>query len=90
MFTLDLDTITDIVEKTATIGMINNFGQTPRQLFRKPHLSRNTPVSDSISLGYYVFQDHLDKLIQSVAPLRGKEEIKTSPSFFVLRKLLLI
>ncbi|KAG1351442.1 hypothetical protein G6F62_002976 [Rhizopus arrhizus] len=74
---VDLDTITDIVEKTATIGMINNFGQTPRQLFRKPHLSRNTPVSDPISLGYYVFQDHLDKLIQSVAPLRDiKQQIE--------------
>lgn len=66
-----MDSITDIVEKTATIGMINNFGQTPRQLFRKPHLSRGSPIDDPISLGYYVFQEHLDKLIQSVAPLRG-------------------
>ncbi|RCI07112.1 hypothetical protein CU098_000831 [Rhizopus stolonifer] len=75
---VDLDSITDIVEKTATIGMINNFGQTPRQLFRKPHLSRGSPIDDPISLGYYVFQEHLDKLIQSVAPLRDiKQQIES-------------
>lgn len=69
---VDLDSITDIVEKTATIGIINNFGQTPRQLFRKPHPVRSASVSDPMALGYYVFQDHLDKLVQSILPLRGK------------------
>ncbi|KAI9243795.1 hypothetical protein BY458DRAFT_448104 [Sporodiniella umbellata] len=68
---VDLDSITDIVEKTATIGMINNFGQTPRQLFKRPHLDRGLPINDPISLGYYTFQNHLDKLVQSVVPLRG-------------------
>ncbi|KAI8085818.1 uncharacterized protein B0P05DRAFT_466121 [Gilbertella persicaria] len=67
---VDLDSITDIVEKTATIGIINNFGQTPRQLFRKPHPSRSPAVTDLMSLGYYQFQNHLDKLMQSLLPLR--------------------
>ena len=37
---IDLDTIVDPVERLATIGIVHNFGQTPRQLFTKPHLSR--------------------------------------------------
>ncbi|KAI7889530.1 uncharacterized protein EV154DRAFT_423692 [Mucor mucedo] len=67
---VDLDSITDIVEKTATIGIINNFGQTPRQLFKKPHSSRLPSVIDSMALGSYIFQDNLDKLMQSLMPLR--------------------
>ncbi|OAD02252.1 hypothetical protein MUCCIDRAFT_143984 [Mucor lusitanicus CBS 277.49] len=67
---VDLDAITDIVEKTATIGIINNFGQTPRQLFRKPHPARSPTITDPMLLGHYIFQEHLDKLVQSLAPLR--------------------
>ncbi|KAI9309603.1 hypothetical protein BJ944DRAFT_154039 [Cunninghamella echinulata] len=67
---VDLDAITDIVEKTATIGIINNFGQTPRQLFKKPHPSRTAAIKDPMILGYYPFKDHLKKLIQSSHPLR--------------------
>lgn len=70
---VDLDAITDIVEKTATIGIINNFGQTPRQLLKKPHPSRSPKVSDPLVTGYYVFQDHLEKLVQSLLPVRGKK-----------------
>ncbi|KAI8082151.1 hypothetical protein BDF21DRAFT_338087 [Thamnidium elegans] len=68
---VDLDAITDIVEKTATIGIINNFGQTPRQLFKKAHPMRTPSVTDPMTLGSYFFQDHLDKLTQSLMPLRG-------------------
>lgn len=68
---VDLDSITDIVEKTATIGIINNFGQTPRQLFKKPHPARSPTITDSMVLGHYIFQENLDKLVQSFLPLRG-------------------
>lgn len=34
---VDIDVITDKVERTATIDIINNFGQTPKQLFKRPH-----------------------------------------------------
>ncbi|KAI9028612.1 hypothetical protein DFJ74DRAFT_495541 [Hyaloraphidium curvatum] len=37
---VDMDAILDPVEKQATIGIIHNFGQTPRQLFKKPHPPR--------------------------------------------------
>ncbi|KIJ62307.1 hypothetical protein HYDPIDRAFT_30564 [Hydnomerulius pinastri MD-312] len=37
----DLDKITDPLEREATIGIIHNFGQTPRKLFNSPHPSRN-------------------------------------------------
>ena len=33
----DLDTINDPVERLATIGIIHNFGQTPHQVFQRPH-----------------------------------------------------
>jgi hypothetical protein len=39
---VDLDKIEDPVEKAATIGIINNFGQTPQQLFKKPHSPRQS------------------------------------------------
>ncbi|ORZ26124.1 hypothetical protein BCR42DRAFT_315828 [Absidia repens] len=68
---VDLDAITDIVEKKATIGIINNFGQTPRQLFKKPHPARLPPTKDPLALGFYPLRDYLQKLIQSVCPLRG-------------------
>ncbi|KAF2070943.1 hypothetical protein CYY_007734 [Polysphondylium violaceum] len=38
---VNIDAITDPVEKAATIAQINNFGQTPKQLFDKPHPKRN-------------------------------------------------
>jgi len=43
---VDIDKITDPIEKTSTIGIINNFGQTPTQLFKKPHQKRQ-PLEDS-------------------------------------------
>ncbi|KAG5645385.1 hypothetical protein DXG03_006338 [Asterophora parasitica] len=37
---IDLDTITDELEREATVGIIHNFGQTPRKLFTAPHPER--------------------------------------------------
>ncbi|KAF9891214.1 hypothetical protein FE257_004778 [Aspergillus nanangensis] len=36
----DVDTIDDPVERLATIGIIHNFGQTPHQIFNRPHTQR--------------------------------------------------
>ncbi|OQN95747.1 hypothetical protein B0A48_17937 [Cryoendolithus antarcticus] len=36
----DLDTIDDPVERLATIGIIHSFGQTPHQVFQRPHPGR--------------------------------------------------
>lgn len=38
----DLDTILDPVERLATIGIIHSFGQTPHQVFQRPHAGRET------------------------------------------------
>jgi hypothetical protein len=37
----DIDSIEDPVERLATIGIIHNFGQTPHQIFQKPHARRD-------------------------------------------------
>lgn len=39
---VDLDAIMDPIERTATEGMINNFGQTPCQLLKESHPRRLT------------------------------------------------
>jgi len=39
---VDLDSIKNEVEREAVEGMINNFGQTPRQLLKEPHPQRLT------------------------------------------------
>ena len=47
---VDLDAISDPVERQAVEGMINHFGQTPCQLFKEPHpmrLSRTEALSKS-------------------------------------------
>nr|POF22141.1 beige protein like 1 [Quercus suber] len=36
----NLDTINDPVERLATIGIIHSFGQTPHQVFQRPHAAR--------------------------------------------------
>lgn len=36
----DIDNIDDPMERMATIGIIHNFGQTPRQVFSRPHEQR--------------------------------------------------
>lgn len=36
----NLDTIDDPMERLATIGIIHNFGQTPHQVFQRPHPQR--------------------------------------------------
>jgi len=37
---IDIDSITDEVDKMSIIAQINNFGQTPHQIFKKPHPQR--------------------------------------------------
>ena len=46
---VDIDAIDDEVERTATIGIINNFGQTPKQLFKRPHPQKKTAFRSASS-----------------------------------------
>ena len=45
---VDLDAITNPVEREAVEGMINNFGQTPSQLLKEPHPLRLS-LEDSVT-----------------------------------------
>ena len=47
---VDIDRIADEVEKRAIIAQISNFGNTPQQLFTKPHPKRNTQADRQATL----------------------------------------
>ncbi|XP_054734864.1 neurobeachin-like protein 1 isoform X2 [Anastrepha obliqua] len=47
---VDLDKITNPVEREAVEGMINNFGQVPSQLLREPHPRRLTQEETALKL----------------------------------------
>ncbi|KAJ8361384.1 hypothetical protein SKAU_G00179090 [Synaphobranchus kaupii] len=73
--TLDTDSLRDPLKKTTILGFISNFGQIPRQLFTKPHPSRNSHKNtsgkdqsgNSLLLPFFY---QLDKLKPSVQPLK--------------------
>ncbi|KAI9731699.1 MAG: hypothetical protein M1834_004488 [Cirrosporium novae-zelandiae] len=56
----DLDSIEDPIERLATIGIIHNFGQTPQQVFQRPHSQR-----EEIRQKY----QRLDMAAESLTPL---------------------
>ncbi|KAI8839278.1 hypothetical protein BC829DRAFT_447224 [Chytridium lagenaria] len=62
---VDMDNIEDHVEKQATIGIIHNFGQTPRQLFKKPHPRRGPE-----NINEYRISKNPDFLIHTSQPIR--------------------
>ncbi|KAH8103359.1 beach-domain-containing protein [Cristinia sonorae] len=69
--TIDLDSITDEVERKATVGIIHNFGQTPRKLFTSAHPERMMHGTSSLPIGtiYGIVEDyHL--LTQGSKPVR--------------------
>lgn len=75
--------IDDPLKKNATIGFINNFGQIPKQLFKKPHpakkMTQRTSVIDpgpitpglSITTSDKLFFHNLDNLKPSLQPIKG-------------------
>ncbi|KAH9925795.1 beach-domain-containing protein [Fomitopsis serialis] len=52
---IDLDAITDELEREATVGIIHNFGQTPRKLFHSPHPERMMHGNSSLPIGTLVY-----------------------------------
>ncbi|KAJ3833898.1 hypothetical protein F5878DRAFT_545746 [Lentinula raphanica] len=48
---IDLDSITDELEREATVGIIHNFGQTPRKLFTTPHPQRYNHGLHTLPIG---------------------------------------
>ncbi|XP_044743172.1 WD repeat and FYVE domain-containing protein 3 isoform X2 [Chrysoperla carnea] len=82
---VDIYNIDDPLKKNATIGFINNFGQIPKQLFKKPHpckkmggTSNRSSVIDTGSLVQAltlpvpekIFFHHLDNLRPSLQPIK--------------------
>ncbi|KAI0317827.1 beach-domain-containing protein [Amylostereum chailletii] len=67
---IDLDSITDELEREATVGIIHNFGQTPRKLFSVPHPERIMHGLSSLPLGnlHGIEEDH-GMLTQSAKPI---------------------
>ncbi|KAI0002519.1 beach-domain-containing protein [Russula compacta] len=66
---IDLDTITDELEREATVGIIHNFGQTPRKLFGVPHPQRFMQGPSSLPLGIsYGVEENYDLLAQGKRP----------------------
>jgi len=57
---IDLDSITDPLEREATVGIIHNFGQTPRKLFNSPHPDRMMHGASTLPIGtiYGIAEDY--------------------------------
>ncbi|KAI5118373.1 hypothetical protein M0805_008701 [Coniferiporia weirii] len=72
---IDLDKITDELEREATVGIIHNFGQTPRKLFDAPHPARLMHGPTMLPLGtqYGVVED-IHQLLQSPRPISEMSE----------------
>eukprot|EP00047_Mylnosiga_fluctuans_P023839 m.147022 g.147022 ORF g.147022 m.147022 type:complete len:3132 (+) comp9701_c0_seq1:40-9435(+) len=65
---VDIDAITDPVTLRATISIINNFGQTPKQLFKKPHPPRKiAPRNTALLLSR---SNALERLVCAAHPVR--------------------
>ncbi|KAJ8919114.1 hypothetical protein NQ315_012099 [Exocentrus adspersus] len=82
---VDIYNIDDPLKKNATIGFINNFGQIPKQLFKKPHPCKKMGIGNNrtsvIDTGSIVqafslpqpeklFFHHLDNLRPSLQPIK--------------------
>ncbi|KAG8690949.1 hypothetical protein FRC11_007896 [Ceratobasidium sp. 423] len=68
--TIDLDSITDPMERDATVGIIHNFGQTPRKLFNNPHPPRMMEGVKTLPLGtIYGIEESYDLLCHTYRPV---------------------
>ncbi|TFY62229.1 hypothetical protein EVJ58_g3994 [Rhodofomes roseus] len=83
---IDLDTITDELEREATVGIIHNFGQTPRKLFHSPHPERMMHGNSSLPIGtlYGVAEDyHLlsqsKRFVKDLGPRNPIRELAFDP-----------
>uniref|UniRef100_A0A8C4ZMQ7 WD repeat and FYVE domain containing 3 n=1 Tax=Gadus morhua TaxID=8049 RepID=A0A8C4ZMQ7_GADMO len=74
---VDIYNINDPLKETATIGFINNFGQIPKQLFKRAHPPkrvRGRTNGEPAGLPLSFFFHHLDNLRPSLAPLKELKE----------------
>ncbi|KIJ42154.1 hypothetical protein M422DRAFT_209006 [Sphaerobolus stellatus SS14] len=68
---IDLDSISDEIEREATVGIIHNFGQTPRKIFTTPHPERFMHGITTLPLGtLHGIEEDYQLLEQSSKPTR--------------------
>ncbi|CAF4901450.1 unnamed protein product, partial [Rotaria sp. Silwood1] len=69
---VNVDDISDPLERSAIIGFINNFGQIPKQLFKRPHPQKKLSRSliDSIGIERNLFFNHVNSLRPSRMPIK--------------------
>lgn len=89
---VDIDSITDKVTKEATIAQISSYGQTPKQLFKKPHPEREV-TNKNFSLENTIFS-HPEKFfpypVWSISsPIGFLTLVNNSPISLGLNKLLI-
>lgn len=65
---VDIDALTDPVERNATISIINNFGQTPKQLFKRPHPHQKAKARDDASI--ISTRQPLNRLVCAAHPVK--------------------
>ena len=86
---VDIYSIDDPLKRSAVIGFINNFGQIPKQLFKKPHPTKRLVIPHPISAinkqldpmapvassapAERLFYHNLDNLEPSLQPVKGTE-----------------
>mmetsp|Transcript_625 Transcript_625/g.751 ORF Transcript_625/g.751 Transcript_625/m.751 type:complete len:511 (-) Transcript_625:46-1578(-) len=83
---VDIDAITDPTDKKAKIQQINGFGQTPRQLFTKPHPKRSKRVQEPplfakspLSIAFSKVKTTATKYVNDIVVLQhGKQVITAS------------
>ncbi|CAF0761899.1 unnamed protein product, partial [Didymodactylos carnosus] len=69
---VDIDNIEDPLERSAIVGFINNFGQIPKQLFKRPHPQKklNRALMDSVGTDRSLFFNHVDNLRPSKVAIK--------------------
>ncbi|KAF8652783.1 hypothetical protein AX16_004175 [Volvariella volvacea WC 439] len=68
---IDLDQITDELEREATVGIIHNFGQTPRKLFTAQHPPRLNHGLSTLPLGtLHGIEEDPHLLVQDTRPYK--------------------
>ena len=66
---VEIDAIDDPVQLAATLSIIDNFGQTPKQLFKKPHPQRKIAPQTS-QLQWIARSNNLSRLISAAHPVK--------------------
>ncbi|KZV83556.1 beach-domain-containing protein [Exidia glandulosa HHB12029] len=70
---VDLDNISDELERAATVGIIHNFGQTPRKIFIQPHPPRLMHGVTSLPLGTaHGIEEDFHLILQSSRPFKAE------------------